>query len=87
MPILEVGDDGVLHVPGKFLAGAQPHTQYELDLLGEIAVLRPAADKRPFWRQATPDQRAEAFQQWVSTSPPGVPDVPAEALRREALYD
>jgi hypothetical protein len=87
MPILEVSDDGVLHVPGELLAGAQPHAQFELDVLGEVVVLRPAGAERPFWRQATPGQRAEAFEQWASTSLPDAPDLPAESLRREGLYD
>ena len=87
MPILEVGDDGVLRVPGELLAGAQPHAQFELDVLGEVVVLRPAGAERPFWRQATPGQRAEAFEQWASTSLPEAPDLPVESLRREGLYD
>ena len=73
MPVLEVGDDGVLHVPGNLLAGAQPHAQFELDLLGAVVVLRPVGIERPFWRQATPGQRAEAFEQWVGTSRPDAP--------------
>ncbi|MGO8747766.1 MAG: hypothetical protein ACLQNE_17475 [Thermoguttaceae bacterium] len=87
MPILEISDDGVLHVPGELLAGAQPHARFELDVLGEVVLLRPAGADRPFWREATPDQRAEAFEQWASTSPPDAPDLPAESLRREGLYD
>jgi hypothetical protein len=87
MPILEISDDGVLHVPGELLAGAQPHAQFELDVLGEVVVLRPAGADRPFWRQATPGERAEAFERWASRSPPDAPDLPAESLRREGLYD
>lgn len=87
MPILEVSEDGVLHVPGELLAGAQPHAQFELDVLGEVVVLRPAGAERPFWRQATPGQRADAFEQWVNTSLPDAPDLPTESLRRERLYD
>lgn len=87
MPILEVGEDGVLHVPAELLAGAQPHTQFELDVLGNIVMLRPASAERPFWQQATADQRAEAFEQWARTSLPDTPDLPAESLRREGLYD
>ena len=87
MPILEVSDDGVLHVPGELLAGAQPHAQFELDVLGEVVVLRPAGTDRPFWRQATSRARADAFEQWANTSPPDAPDLPAEALRREGIYD
>jgi hypothetical protein len=87
MPVLELGDDGVLHVPGEFLAGAQPHAQFELDVLGEAVLLRPAGAVRPFWQQATPVERAEAFEQWAVMSPPDTPDLPDECLRREGLYD
>ena len=87
MPILEVGDDGVLRVPSELLAGAQPHVQFELDVLGEVVVLRRAGAERPFWRQATSGQRAEAFGEWASASPPDTPDLPAEALRREGIYE
>jgi hypothetical protein len=87
MPILEVGDDGVLRVPGELLAGAQPHDRFELDVLGAVALLRPAGIEQDFWRQATPDRRAQVFEQWASTSPPDTPDLPAECLRRESLYD
>ena len=87
MPILEVGDDGVLHVPGDLLAGAQAHAQFELDVLGEVIVLRPAGKERPFWRTAAPSERADAFEQWASTSLPDTPDLPAEVLRREGIYD
>jgi hypothetical protein len=87
MPILELGSDGVLHVPGELLPGAQPHAQFELDVLGEVAVLRPAGAERPYWRQATPPERAEAFERWAGTSPPDTPHLPAESLRREGIYD
>jgi hypothetical protein len=87
MPILEVGDDGVLHVPAELLTGGQPHARFELDVLGEVTLLRPAGQERPFWQRATPAERAAAFQQWASTMPPDTPDVPDESLRREGMYD
>ena len=87
MPILEVGDDGVLHVPGEFLADARPHARFELDILGEAVLLRPVGAVRPFWQQATPAERADAFEQWAVMLPPETPDLPAESLRREGLYN
>jgi hypothetical protein len=87
MPILEVSDDGVLRVPGELLAGAQPRSQFELEDLGGVLLLRPANGTDPFWRHASPAERTEAFGRWASTSPPEAPDLPAECLRREALYD
>ena len=40
----------------------------------------------PFWETATPEERAEAFRQWASRHKGG-PGLPAEALRRENMYD
>jgi hypothetical protein len=85
--ILEVSDDGVLHVPGRLLAGAQPHARFELDVVGDMMVLRPLDSSRPFWLRATPAERVEAFERWASTSPPETPDLAPETLRREGLYD
>ncbi|MGD0901058.1 MAG: hypothetical protein ABR915_24775 [Thermoguttaceae bacterium] len=87
MPILEVSDDGVLRVPGELLAGARPHAQFELDVLGDLVLLRPAGTTGALWRQATPIERAEAFERWAATSPPDTPDLPAESLRREGIYE
>jgi hypothetical protein len=87
MPILEISDDDMLHVPGELLAGAKLHAQFELEVLGEVVVLRPAGAERPFWRKATPGERAEAFRRWPSSSLADAPDLPAESLRRDALYD
>jgi hypothetical protein len=56
-------------------------------VLGKVVVLRPAGAERPFWRQATPGQRAQAFERWASTSRPDAPDLPGESLRREGIYD
>ncbi len=87
MPILKVGDDGMLRVPGELLGGAQPESWFELEVVGDVVVLRPAGVERPFWRRATPGQRADAFQQWANTPLPEGADLPAESLRRESFYD
>ncbi len=68
MPILEVGDDGVLRVPGELLAGAQPRARFELDVLGQVTLLRPAGAERPFWLHAAPAERAAAFERWASAA-------------------
>jgi hypothetical protein len=87
MAILEISDDGVLHVPGELLARGRPHARFELDVVGDIATLRPVDPERPFWERATPAERAEAFRRWAESMPPDTPDVPSESLRREAMYD
>jgi hypothetical protein len=87
MSILEVGDDGMLHVPAEMLGGAKPHTAFILEALGEVVVLRPAGDAKPFWESATTEERIEAFEKWANTPRPGVPDVDIEFLSREHIYD
>jgi len=85
--VLEVGDDGVLHVPGEMLPGARPHSRFEVDRVGNVTVLRPAGTARPFWRQATPAERAAAFRRWAQSPRPSAPDLPPDCLRREGIYD
>jgi len=85
--ILETSDDGGLRLPPELIGGVRPHAKFELKVLGDILLLRPADSDRPFWRQATPRQRAEAFQRWAEAPRPPAPDLTDEALRRENLYD
>ncbi len=86
MTILETGDNGDLRVPAKLIGGVKPHTPFELQVTGEVLTLRPLAGQQPFWRRATPAQRAEAFRKWAAACPP-VPRLPDEALQRENWYD
>ena len=87
MAMLETSDDGGLHLPPELIGGARPHTKFELEVLGDILVLRPADKDQPFWRGATAQQRAEAFQRWADAPRPPAPDLTDESLRRENIYD
>ncbi len=84
---LEVSEDGMLHVPSEMLSGARPHSRFEVDSVGNVTVLRPAGAARPFWRQTTPAERAAAFERWAQSPRPSAPDLPADVLRREGMYD
>ena len=84
---LETNDDGALHLPPELIGRVRPHAKFELDILGDILVLRPADQDRPFWQRATSQQRAEAFQHWVDSPRPPAPDLADESLRRENFYD
>ena len=86
MSIVEIGDDGVLHVPADLLTGAKPHTKYVLDVCGNLIVLRPADDPEPIWKNPDPVQRAESFIRWAETPRPPAPDIPLEFLDREHIY-
>jgi hypothetical protein len=84
---LETNDDGGLRLPPELIGKVGPHTKFELEVLGDILLLRRADRDRPFWQQATSQQRAEAFQRWADAPRPPAPDLTDESLRRENLYD
>lgn len=87
MAMLETNDDGGLRLPPELIGGGRPHAKFELEVLGDVLLLRPADKAQPFWREATPQQRAEAFWRWAKSPRPPAPDIPDESLRRENLYD
>jgi hypothetical protein len=87
MSIVEIGDDGALHVPADLLAGARPHAKFVLDVKGELIVLRPAESIEPIWENPDPTQRAEEFRRYAELPRPSAPDIPLEYLDREHLYD
>lgn len=87
MTILEVGDDGMLRVPGDMLPGGRPHSQFELEQVGNVTLLRPAGSTTVTDAALTPAERAAAFERWIESRRPAAPDVPADCLRRESLYD
>lgn len=84
---LETNDDGGLRLPPELIGGVRPHAKFELEVFGDILLLRPADRDQPFWRQATSQQRAEAFKQWAAAPRPPAPDLTDESLRRENLYE
>ncbi len=86
MATLETNDDGGLRLPPELIGGVRPHAKFELEVVGDILLLRPADGDQPFWRRATSQQRAEAFKQWAA-APGRRTDVADESLRRENLYD
>jgi hypothetical protein len=87
MAVLETNDQGTLNLPAELIGGAPPHAKFELEVVGDILMLRPAENDRPFWRQATRQQRVETFRRWADSSRPPAPDLTDESLRRENFYD
>lgn len=87
MATVETSDDGALRLPSELIGGAKPHERFELEVCGDILLLRRADRDEPFWRQATPEQRALAFRRWAAMPRPPAPDLPDDLLRRENLYD
>jgi hypothetical protein len=84
--ILETNASGELQIPAGVL-GAGPRARFRLEHEGEALRLIPEA-RRPFWESLPPGERARAFREWVARLPKRTgPAIPAEALRRENLYD
>ena len=87
MAMLEANDDGVLQLPPEAIGGAKPHAKFELEMVGDVFVLRPA-DKTPlFWQRATTEEWIKAFMEWAETPRPPAPEISLESLRRENMYD
>ena len=84
--IVEVDEQGGLHLPPEVLSHAKPRTRYVVEAQGETLILRPAEKSPPFWATATPEERAEDLRRWVASHKTG-PNLPDEALRREQMYD
>ena len=87
MSIVEVGDDGALHVPAAFLLGTKPHAKFALDVCGDLIVLRPVDAKEPLWKTLSPEQRAAEFLEFAEMPRPPAPDIPIEFLDREHIYE
>ena len=75
--VLETNESGELQIPAGVL-GAGPHARFRLEHDGEALRLIPV----------TPEERVRSFHDWVARLPKRKgPPIPAEALRRENLYD
>lgn len=86
MATLETNEEGALLLPSSILGGAKPHAKFELEVLGDVLMLRPAGQNSDSGRD-TPQQRAEAFRQWTEGARQLAPDLPDDLLRREKFYD
>lgn len=84
--IVEVDERGVLRLPTDVLAAIGLPGRFVLEVQGGIVVLRPV-EGAPLWQTGTPRERAEAVRRWARQERPVAPPLPAEALRREHLYD
>jgi hypothetical protein len=83
--ILETTASGELRIPASILRTG-PATRFRVEHEGQALLLIP--------EQAEPSaalpagERASAFHNWVASLPKRQgPAIPAEALRRESLYD
>ncbi|MGP8245246.1 MAG: hypothetical protein ACLQVN_12100 [Bryobacteraceae bacterium] len=83
--ILQTNATGELEIPAGVL-GAGPYARFRLEQEGQTLRLIPEA--RSLFEAQPPQERARAFRDWVARLPKRKgPAIPAEALRRENLYD
>jgi len=84
--VLETSASGKLQIPAGIL-GAGPHARFRPEHDGEPSRLIREAP-RSVWEELPPDERVRSFDDWVARLPKrkDLP-IPAEALRREDLYD
>ena len=84
--ILETNESGELQIPAGAL-GAGPRARFRLEHEGSVLRLIPEAS-HALWKSLPPRERARTFRDWVTRLPKrSGPPIPAEALRRENLYD
>ena len=84
--IVAVDDQGVIQLPDELLAVVKPRTRFTVELQGATLILHPEGTQ-PFWRTASPAERAETVRLWASLHRPPAPMLPDEALRCEQMYD
>jgi hypothetical protein len=84
--VIEVSDEGTLHLAPDVLGNAPPRTRYVVNVRGDTIVLRQVTGRTPFWATASSQERADDLVEWASRHEDG-PGLPDEALRREYLYD
>ena len=85
-PSLKRTNSGELQIPAGAL-GAGPRARFRLEHEGDALRLIPEAP-HALWETLPPHERARTFRDWVTQLPKRRgPAIPAEALRRENLYD
>ena len=84
--ILETNASGELQIPAGVL-GAGPRARFRLEHEGQALRLIPEAP-HALWEALPSHERARTFRDWVARLPKRKgPPIPADALRRENLYD
>jgi hypothetical protein len=84
--IIEVDENGTLRVPAAILPQSAPHTRYTASLHGQQVILAPTEAEEPFWKKATPEERAADILRWAASHIDG-PGLPDKAISRDGIYD
>jgi hypothetical protein len=84
--IVELDENGELHLPPTMLPGATPHARYQVEVRERQVVISPENGGEFFWQKANPRERAADILQWAASHRHG-PGLPDEAVNRENIYD
>ena len=84
--IVEVDEGGTIQLPADLVTTLKPHTKFTLERRGTTLVLQPIASA-PFWKTATPEERAAAVRRWAALDRPAAPPLSDAAVSREQMYD
>ena len=83
---VEADANGTLVLSSEITGIAKPHTRFIIERGNGQVTLTPKEEAKPFWATASPEERVADFRQWVASHTDG-PNLPAEALRRESIYE
>lgn len=83
--IVEVDETGTLRLPASILPESAPRTRYMASVHGGQILLTPN-EGEPFWKRATPEERAKDILAWARSHQSG-PSLPDEAVGRDGIYE
>jgi hypothetical protein len=85
--IVHIGANGTIQLPQEILSQVKPGTPYSIRTENTRVILEAVTQEDlPFWKTATPQQRAERFRNWADSHKPGI-GVPNSAFSRDSIYD
>ena len=84
--IVELDDQGAIHLPEDFRAAVPPHARFALEIHGATLILHPVGEP-PRATSPSPADRAAALRHWAALDRPPAPALPDAALGREQIYD
>jgi hypothetical protein len=83
--IVHIGANGTIQLPQEILSQVKPGTSYSIHTENARVILEPTTrEELPFWKTATPQQRAERFRQWADSHKPGI-GLPNSAFSRNSI--
>lgn len=83
---VEINRDGTISLPTEILKAIAPYKRFTIEIKNQTLILHPESPSQPFWKTATPQERAERLLEWSTSHQEGA-NLSDEALSRENMYD